>query len=198
MRRRPWLALVGGFGGLLLLMAAAEIAAFLIIGSLRTSDAQLEHRFLERSRILEQIRSSIYLSGTVARDFLLAPEPGARAQLADLNDLHHKTDSALEQYAKSLEPEEAGPFSALRSEISAYWKVLNSPFSWTAEEREKYRYQFFYTELVPRRTSMLQIADRVGQLNERGLQRGDQQLAGLFGRLQLGLIAMIAVTLVGG
>jgi hypothetical protein len=43
----------------LLLMAAAEIAAFLIIGSLRTSDAQLEHRFLERSRILEQIRSSI-------------------------------------------------------------------------------------------------------------------------------------------
>lgn len=45
---------------------------------------------------------------------------------------------------------------------------------------------------------MLQIADRVGQLNEQALQRGDQQLAGLFGRLQLGLIAMIAVTLVGG
>jgi len=62
--------------GLLLLMAAAEIAAFLIIGSLRTSDAQLERRFLQRSRILEQIRSSIYLSGTVARDFLLAPAPG--------------------------------------------------------------------------------------------------------------------------
>ena len=76
MRRRPWLALVSGFGGLLLLMAAAEIAAFLIIGSLRTSDAQLERRFLQRSRILEQIRSSIYLSGTVARDFLLAPAPG--------------------------------------------------------------------------------------------------------------------------
>ncbi len=198
MRRRPWLALVGGFGGLLLLMAAAEIAAFLIIGSLRTSDAQLEHRFLQRSRILEQIRSSIYLSGTVARDFLLAPAPGAHAQLADLNDLRHETDSALEQYAKSLEPEEAGPFSSLRTEISAYWKVLNSMFSWTAGEREKYRYQFFYTELIPRRTSMLQIADRVGRLNEQGLQRGDQQLAGLFGRLQLGLIAMIVVTLVGG
>ena len=198
MRRQPWLALVGGFGGLLLLMAAAEISALLIIGSLRTSDAQLEHRFLERSRILEQIRSSIYLSGTVARDFLLAPEPGAHVQLADLNDLRRKTDSALNQYAKSLEPEEAGPFLSLRSEIEAYWKVLNKTFSWTAAERQEYLYQFFYTELIPRRTSMLQIADRVGQLNEQALQRGDQQLAGLFGRLQLGLIAMIAVTLVGG
>ncbi|HEY3938006.1 MAG TPA: sensor histidine kinase [Bryobacteraceae bacterium] len=198
MRRRPWLALVGGFGGLLLLMAAAEIAALLIIGSLRSSDAQLEHRFLQRSLTLEQIRSSIYLSGTVARDFLLAPEPGAHAQLADLNELRHKTDAALEQYAKSLEPAEAGPFFSLRSEIRAYWKVLNGTFAWTPAEREKYRYQFFYIELIPRRTSMLQIADRVGQLNEQALQRGDQQLAGVFGRLQLGLIAMITVTLVGG
>jgi signal transduction histidine kinase len=198
MRRRPWLALVGGFGGLLLLMAAAETGALLIIGSLRTSDAQLEHRFLERSGILEQIRSSIYLSGTVARDFLLAPEPGARVQLADLNDLRRKTDSALAEYARSVEPQEASLFSSLRSEIEAYWKVLDSTFAWTAPEREKYRYQFFYTELVPRRTSMLQIADRVGQLNERALQRGDTELSGRFWRLQLGLIAMIAVTLVGG
>jgi signal transduction histidine kinase len=198
MRRQPGLALVSGFGGLLVLMAAAEISALLIIGSLRASDAQLEHRFLARSRILEQIRSSIYLSGTVARDFLLAPEPGAHIQLADLNGLRRKTDSALDEYTKSLEPEEAGAFLSLRSEIEAYWKVLNSTFSWTAAEREQYRYQFFYTELIPRRTSMLQIADRVGQLNEQALQRGDQQLAELFGRLQLWLIAMIAVTLVAG
>jgi len=45
---------------------------------------------------------------------------------------------------------------------------------------------------------MLQIADRVGQLNERGLQRGDLQLAGFFERLRLGLIGMIVVTLIGG
>jgi signal transduction histidine kinase len=179
-------------------MAAAETGALLIIGSLRTSDAQLEHRFLERSRILEQIRSSIYLSGTVARDFLLAPEPGAHVQLADLNDLRRKTETALKEYATSVAPQEAGLFSSLRSEIEAYWKVLNKTFAWTAPERAKYRYQFFYTELIPRRTSMLQIADRVGQLNEGALQRGDQELSGRFWRLQLGLIAMIAVTLVGG
>lgn len=198
MRRQPWLALVGGFGGLLLLMAAAETGALLIINSLRSNNAQVEQRFLERSRILEQIRSSIYLSGTVVRDLLLAPEPGAHAQLADLNDLRQATDAALKQYAGSLEPEESAAFSSLESEIRAYWKVLNTTSSWSAAEREKYRYQFFYTELVPRRTTMLQIADRVGRLNEQALQRGDVRMARLFGRLQLGLIAMIGVTLVGG
>lgn len=119
-------------------------------------------------------------------------------QLADLNDLHRKTDRALEQYAESLETEDATAFSSLKSEIRAYWRVLNNTFAWTPEEREKYRYQFFYTELIPRRTSMLQIADRVAELNERALQRGDQQLSGLFGKLQLGLIGTIAVTLIGG
>ncbi len=198
MWRRPWIALAAGFGGLLIIMAAAEAGALLMIHGLRTSDAQMEQRFLERSRILEQIRSSIYLSGTVARDSLLAPAGSASAQLAEVNRLHRHTDRELERYQKSLQPEESAAFSSLRSEIDAYWKVLNQTFSWSAAEREKFRYQFFYSELIPRRTAMLQIADRVGQLNEQGLQQGDQQLAGLFERLRLGLIGMIVVTLIGG
>jgi signal transduction histidine kinase len=70
--------------------------------------------------------------------------------------------------------------------------------AWTGEERGKYRDAFFYEELVPRRTSMLQIADRIEALNEEALRRGDVKLGDLFGRLQLGLLAMIAVTLLGG
>jgi hypothetical protein len=113
--------------------------------------------------VLEQIRSSIYLSGTVARDSLLAPAGSAPSQLAEIRNLHIRTDAALDKYKRSLEPEESGAFSSLRLEIEAYWKVLNQTFAWTAEEREKYRYQFFYSELMPRRTAMLQIADRVGR-----------------------------------
>ena len=73
-----------------------------------------------------------------------------------------------------------------------------APLAWTAEERDKYRDAFFYEELVPRRTSMLQIADRIEALNEEALRRGDVKLGDLFGRLQFGLLAMIAVTLLGG
>ena len=199
MRQRPGLILVLGFGGLLLLMAVAEIASLLLLNTLRENDSQLQSRFLTRNRTLEQIRSNIYLSGTFVRDSLLAPESsGARAQLASLDNLRKDISSALDAYSQSLEPDEATPFQNLRREIDAYWNVLDRTFAWTPEERDKYRAAFFYQELVPRRTSMLQIADRIEALNEEALRRGDAKLGDLFGRLQLGLLAMIAVTLVGG
>jgi signal transduction histidine kinase len=199
MRQRPGLILVLGFGGLLLLMAAAEIASLLLLNTLRQSDTQLQARFLARNRTLEQIRSNIYLSGTYVRDSLLAPsETGARAQLASLDTLRKDIGTALESYSRSLEPDENAPFQALRSEIEAYWKVLDRTFAWTADERSKYRDAFFYQELVPRRTSMLQIADRIEALNEEALKRGDDKLGAVFARLQLGLMAMIALTLLGG
>jgi signal transduction histidine kinase len=198
MRRHPWLALAGGFGGLLLIMAAAQLGTLFMINGLRNSSHQAEQRFLERSRILEEIRSSIYLSGTVARDSLLAPTGGAPSELAEVNRLHQQTNAALAEYRKSLEPEESAPFASLRSEIEGYWQVLNRTFAWTDSERKKFRYQFFYSELVPRRTVMLQIADQVGQLNERVLLRGDEQVARLFETLRLGLMGMLVLTLIGG
>jgi signal transduction histidine kinase len=139
------------------------------------------------------------LSGTFVRDSLLAPEQsGAQAQLATLDGLRLDSEKALKSYANALEPEEAAPFQDLRSQIEAYWNVLDRTLAWTGEERGKFRDAFFYQELVPRRTSMLQIADRIEALNEEALRRGDVKLGDLFGRLQLGLLAMIAVTLLGG
>src|SRR5271154_7314252 len=96
MRQRPGLILVLGFGGLLLLMAVAEVASLLLLNTLRQSDSQLQSRFLTRNRTLEQIRSNIYLSGTFVRDSLLAPESsGAQAQLATLDGLRRDSESAL-------------------------------------------------------------------------------------------------------
>jgi len=199
MRQRPGVVLVAGFGGLLLIMAAAEVGTLLFLNGLRHNDTTLQARFLSRNRTLERIRSNIYLSGTFVRDSLLAPEQsGAQAQLAALDGLRRDSERALASYAAALEPEEAAPFQDLRAQIDAYWKVLDRTFAWTADERGKYRYAFFYEELVPRRTSMLQIADRIEALNEDALRRGGVKLGDLFGRLQLGLLAMIAVTLLGG
>src|SRR5579862_6543777 len=148
MRQRPGLILVLGFGGLLLLMAAAEIASLLLLNSLRQNDAQLQARFLRRNRTLEQIRSNIYLSGTYVRDSLLAPESsGVRAQLASIDSLRKDISAALENYSQSLEPDEKAPFETLRSQIDAYWRVLDRTFDWTPEERNKYRDAFFYQEL---------------------------------------------------
>ena len=65
----------------------------------------------------------------------------------------------------------ASRFLRCASEIDAYWRVLDATIGWSPQERDRLRLSFFYDELVPRRTAMLQIADRIASVNERGLTR---------------------------
>jgi len=152
----------------------------------------------EKLRLLrERYRAS---AGQIVGGFrdIAAQLAGGPTDDTVLDGLRRDSESTLASYAAALEPEERAPFQDLRSQIEAYWKVLDRTLEWTGDERGKYRDAFFYEELVPRRTSMLQIADRIEALNEEALRRGDVKLGDLFGRLQFGLLAMIAVTLLGG
>src|SRR5260370_11977280 len=67
--------LLVGFGGLLLLMAYAGFNTIRAFGQTRDRSARIQQEFVSRSRLLNQIRSDLYLSGTYVRDYLLEPDP---------------------------------------------------------------------------------------------------------------------------
>jgi signal transduction histidine kinase len=196
---RPFLVLCFGFGGLLVFILAAGAGTLFILNGVLRDEARTRQSFLERSRDLDQIRAQIYLSGTYVRDFLLSPDaPGADSQRVRLAALEREADAALDAYARSLDPEEKEHFRALRAEIAAYWKVLYATVAWTPEQRNRLRFSFFYNELVPRRTTMLQIADRIAAINERGLNRADERQALSSEHLRWSLVATFAIALIGG
>lgn len=199
-RRKPsWLILSLGFGGLLICIIAAAIGTLVAFQRLRNTEAQSRKAFLERLSALDQIRAQIYLSGTYVRDFLLSPDPdSAKAEAAHLATLNRDTRNALDAYGRELEPEEREPFLALHSEIDAYWRVLDATVAWSPQERNRLRFSFFYNELVPRRTAMLQIADRIASVNERGLTRSEVRSAASADSLRRSLVLTFAGTLVGG
>ena len=133
------------------------------------------------------------------RDFLLSPDPdSAKAEAAHLATLNRDTRNALDAYGRELEPEEREPFLALRNEIDAYWRVLDATVGWSPRERDRLRSSFFYNELVPRRTAMLQIADRIASVNERGLTRSEERSAASADSLRRSLLLTFAITLSGG
>jgi signal transduction histidine kinase len=199
-RRKPsWLVLSMGFGGLLLFLLAAATGTLVVLDRARQEEAHLRKTFLERLASLDQIRAGIYLSGTYVRDFLLSPDSSSgQAQTTRLTSLERETRSALEAYARSLDPEERQPFLALESEIEAYWRVLDRTLAWSPEERTRLRYAFFYDELVPRRTAMLQIADRIAAVNAQGLTRAEERLSESSIGLRRSLLITFGVTLLGG
>ena len=199
-RGRPsWLILSLGFAGLLACIVGAAVGTLTSLNRVHNADARARKAFLERLKALEQIRAQIYLSGTYVRDFLLAPDSeSAKAQALHLGALKRQTQDAFASYGHDLEPGEQEPFRDLRNEIEAYWRVLDTTVAWSPQERERLRFSFFYNELVPRRTAMLQIADRIASVHERGLTRSEAQVAASADSLQRSLMLTFALTLVGG
>ena len=165
----------------------------------RDTEAHSRKAFVARLSGLDQIRAQIYLSGTYVRDLLLSPDPDtAKAQAAHLATLKRETYRALDAYGRELEPEEREPFHALRNQIDAYWQVLDATVGWSPQERNRLRFSFFYNELVPRRTAMLQIADRIASVNELGLTRSEERSAASADSLRRYLMWTFAGTLAGG
>ncbi len=199
-RRKPsWLILSFGFGGLLVCMAAAAVGTLLSLDRVRNAEGESRKAFLGRLGALDQIRAKIYLSGTYARDFLLSPDPGsAKLEAVHLGTLKGETRAALDSYGRQLEVEEREPFpKRCATKIEAYWRVLDATVGWSPQERDRLRFSFFYDELVPRRTAMLQIADRIASVNERGLARSEAQSAESADSLRRSLILTFAGTLAG-
>jgi signal transduction histidine kinase len=197
--KAPWLVLWLGFGGLLVCILGAAIGTITSLDRVTGEETRIRKAFLQRLSALDTIRSEIYLSGTYVRDFLLSPDPsGAAAQSGRLTSLERETRSALHAYSHLIDPGDRQPFLALESEIDEYWQILNRTVAWTPEQRNRLRDSFFYDQLVPRRTAMLQIADRIALVNERGLARAEDRLAQSSGNLRRTLLATFGITLAGG
>jgi hypothetical protein len=140
------LALVVGFGGLLGIMTLAGIDALRVLHNFYGNDDRIRREFLFQNRVLNEIRSDVYLSGTYVRDYLLEPE-AARAEnyRIELEQLRKQMDGALASYGSQLASGEAQQYTALRGELADYWEILAPIFRWSPEERRRLGYAFCAT-----------------------------------------------------
>jgi signal transduction histidine kinase len=199
-RFRSRSALIVGLGSLLAIMAVAGIGGLRVLENVRGKDEAIRRQFLSRNHVLNDIRSEVYLSGTLVRDYLLETEPErAETYRASLEEIRRHMDSALESYGREIDPEELQHYTALRSELAGYWETLAPVFRWDSAQRRQLGYPFLRDEVFPRRQNMLAIADRIADINERQLNAGNAQVANLLSgfqnRLGVTLIAALGVGL---
>ena len=188
--------LITGFGGLLLLMAFAGIDSVITLRQIQNSNDQVREEFLWRTRMLERIRSDVYLSGTYVRDYLLDPDAGkAESHRANLLQKRVDIDSALAKYKQLAGREDAAPLRILSRELSAYWKVLEPVLEWDAGERRAQGYAFVRDEVFPRRMAMLGIADQIAGISESQLNAGKLRVAATFSDFRRRLIGTIGLTI---
>jgi signal transduction histidine kinase len=175
-------------------MLIAGLDAGILFRKTEAENERIRAEFLDRLRILEKIRSDLYLSGTYARDYLLEPEAGnADSHRALLEATRKEMDEILARYAGLFPAGEAPAVADLERELEDYWRTLAPVFRWSPEERRERAYGFFSSEIVPRRMGMLGIADRIARLNEEQLAAGERRVDALFARVKTHLtIALLA------
>jgi len=193
---RSRFVLIAGFGGLLLLMAFTGVDSIFTLRQIQSANNDIREDFVRRTRILEQIRGDVYVSGTDVRDYLLEPEPGkAEAHRASLQQVRADMDSALLRYRAILTPRESQPFAVLSGELNEYWRVLEPVFTWDAAQRKRAGYPFLRDEVYPRRVAMLGIADQIGAINESQIQAGKERVENTFSRLTERVAVTIVLTI---
>src|SRR5579862_601008 len=199
MRLNTRSALLAGFGGLLLLMAAAGFNAVRVARQIQARNEAIRRDFLARNDSLEQIRGDVYLSGTYVRDYLLEPDPGNAEKHRNSLDLTRSDmDAALRRYEGLLSPDEVRPFEVLKTQLETFWQVLDPVFKWNVEQRHVRGYAFLRDEVFPRRMAMLGLADQIAAVSRQQLRSGNQLIASLFDQFRARLIGIIGLTLVLG
>lgn len=175
------LILILGFGGMLGLMGFAAVQTERLLSQIRARGSGIEGRFLARNKSLTEIRSALYLSGTIFRDYVLDRDATrSEAQLRRLDQMRREMDRRVEEYESGILGGEEKAFVRLKTEIANYWRVLNPALSWDSARRGQEGFQFLRDQVFPKRAAVLDLADQVAAFNERQLVLGQGAVAELF------------------
>ena len=156
-----------GFGGLLLLILFSALSQLLVIRAAREADREARAAYFERARVLGELRDSVFLTGTFARDYLLTPDPKAAAPLrAEVGRNRQRADAALAAYPPSPDQPVQRLLSDLRGEINVYWKVLELMLEVGTRERGPGMDRYFTQSLANRRETMTGIISRISEVSE--------------------------------
>lgn len=192
-------AVLAGFGGLLAIITLAGIDSWRVMQEIRRNEDQIRQEFLSRNHLLNSIRSDVYLSGTYVRDYLLDPESERAESYRDtLQQVRKEMDSALESYGNKLDAQESEHYAALKTELARYWDILDPVLQLNARERQRKGYLFLRDEVFPRRMELLDIANRIDDINEQQLNAGNARDAALLSSFQNRLALTLLVTVLLG
>ncbi len=185
-----------GFGGLLALLSFTGISALSMVREVQIRNQEIRSDYLGRDQVLEQLRSDIYLSGTYARDFLLEnSDEKAEIYRHEFARSRERIEQAVSQYRGMLHADEAAVFNSLVRGITDYFDALQPALRWDAGQRRSLGRAFMHDEVLLRRTTMIKLADKVGQVNQRQLDAGSTLVRELFVQFRLRLVALLVLTL---
>lgn len=163
MRRSVLLA--AAFAGLLFIMGASSIAVWRNATSAQDRVAALHTAHMQADAALTQIRSNVYVTGTLTRDYLLDPNPANAQQYVDqFEAIRVKTNQSFDALQSlAQDDQQRSALNQLRTELNAYWDPTEVVLDWSPSERRAQR-SAMLRHWVRRRQEVFDLAGQVERL----------------------------------
>lgn len=146
-----------------------------IQNSVSAETADIYRRHLRQDELLYELRRTVWLGGSAARDYLLNPDLNQdqdfRAHIRELEAESQRLLAGLD-----VIPLAAHPSPELRARLAEFWEAIHKTPS-AAGRDPAGRYQFVQQEVVPRRNAAGQILRDFMGMNTRALQDDEVELA---------------------
>ena len=186
--------LLAGFGSLLLLMLVAGGYALRTLEQVRASDLSERDTHLWRDHALDRVRTGIYQSAIIMRDYLLAlDEKSGAAQIERFDQARRQTDQALAECATLIDPTERAALQELQSELQVYWRLLEFISQIPAENRLLRGSEYLSKQVRQHRAELIQMVDQVDAISARQMAASDARMNETFGRLRSRLTMIVAL-----
>ena len=192
--RRGWPLIVVAFGGLICLMAGAGVVLYRYVGSIRIQVESTQGDYVERTKLLEGLRTDILSLAVELRDYLLNPaEASGAVQRRRLFQLRDSIQGALTEAGRRLGPEYPVRLERLKRDFAGYWGSVEVVLSWTPSEKRAKAPAFLRQTVLPSRDALLTVTNEIGSLNAATLERRQAVILGELATIQSRLVLVLGV-----
>jgi signal transduction histidine kinase len=195
------LALIIGFGGVVLVFLLATVDAIRLLDSMRVENKTLRDATLERANHLASIRSSILLTHTYLGDFLLdSNQQESKDQLAKIQDAWSRLSADLSTYRSTTRDEQV-MVNRLEDLLNRHWQYIRRVISSAPAGRSA---EFYNDDVLPMTSSITEITVVLQGIDAKQAAWTEVQIESAFERqgarlsMELGLGLVAALLLAAG
>ena len=188
-------ALFAGFGALLTLMAIICIDSLDTLRAYETNNTQIRQEFFHRERTLEQVRSGLYETGSIMRDYIaIESDPQAQEMLrAEFQSIHNETTAALKACIWSLPTDERAPFQVLSMEMEDYWSMIGPIFALGAKQKKELGNSVPHRDVLKEHATILAITKKVSAVNDDDLKEANRRITEVFAQFRRRLLRVATI-----
>jgi signal transduction histidine kinase len=152
-----------------------------------------------RDQLLDRLRTDLYHSSTVLRDYILeTDEVRAAEHKAELERVQVRIEQSIRSYEQRMPETERRAFRDMRDDLESYWNSLTLVLKWNPGERRRAGIDYLRYELVPRRAEVVQLVTQLSALDERENDTAEQQLESTQASLRWRVTAVSVLALIVG